>query len=72
MRGESSPGASRFVVIPRSHVRGAGQVLHKPWMLLPVQVGSARLRCSFGNGLTVMCLFFFFLFFQELTLKLGP
>lgn len=36
-----------------------GQVPHKPWMLLPVHAGSALLRCSVGNRLTVMCLFFF-------------
>ena len=35
------------------------------------QVGSTRRRCSLGERLTVMCLLSF-LFFQELTLKLGP
>lgn len=35
------------------------------------QVGSSHRRCSLGERLTVMCLFSF-LFFQELTLKLGP
>lgn len=53
------------------HVPSANQMLHKPWPLIPAQVGSARLRRSLGSGLTMMCLFFS-IFFQELTLKLGP
>lgn len=53
------------------NVPSANQMLHKPWPLIPAQVGSARLRRSLGNDLTMMCLFFL-TFFQELTLKLGP
>lgn len=41
------------------NVPSANQMLHQLWPLTPAQVGSARLRRSLGNGLTMMCLFFF-------------
>lgn len=47
--------------ILRPHVPNTRQVLYKLQPLFPARVGSARLRCSLGNGLTVMHLFFSFL-----------
>lgn len=71
MKGESSQVPPDLLwEILRSHVPSARRVLRKLWMPFPTQAGSARLGGSLGNGLTVMCLFFFFSFLLGIDFKI--